>query len=360
MQTTRFTRLPGLALAVMLMLLVGQGLVVGNDDRLDSCNAGTVTVLATFNPANQELPDGIAVIPGHGNHPGTPIVGFNPKGQAVYVAPDGSYTNYATFSSFTSSDRLLGLDSDRHGNVYLAVASFAPTIPGDPLPGIYKVAAGSDTPTRFSSPSTPPMTLPNGIELVGTDLYVADSNGFIFKVDSSGNTVLWSNHPSLVGNQTACSPVPLPTPRPFGADGITHDKHNVYITNFDYGRIVRFPIKRDGTAGTPVTVVQSCAYQGAKGIAVDKHGSLLFNSQLNNTLYRVAPDGTVTVLLSGKPPFDQPGNMRIDGHGKHKRLLVPNFARNSVLANNNPLVQLLSIELGNCPGDDDDDDSHGD
>jgi len=47
------------------------------------------------------------------------------------------------------------------------------------------VAAGSDTPTRFSSPSTPPMTLPNGIELVGTDLYVADSNGFIFKVDSS-------------------------------------------------------------------------------------------------------------------------------------------------------------------------------
>src|SRR5437867_3618309 len=73
---------------------------------------------------------------------------------------------------------------------------------------------------------------------------------------------------------------------PFGADGITHDKHNVYITNFDYGRIVRFPIKRDGTAGTPVTVVQSCAYQGAKGIAVDKHGSLLFNSQLNN---RVCP-----------------------------------------------------------------------
>jgi len=41
MQTTRFTRLPGLALAVMLTLLVGQGLVFGNDDRLDSCNAGT-------------------------------------------------------------------------------------------------------------------------------------------------------------------------------------------------------------------------------------------------------------------------------------------------------------------------------
>src|SRR6266702_3700100 len=83
---TAVRRKPPLALAVMLMLLVGQGLVVGNDDRLDSCNAGTVTVLATFNPANQELPDGIAVIPGHGNHPGTPIVGFNPKGQAVYVA----------------------------------------------------------------------------------------------------------------------------------------------------------------------------------------------------------------------------------------------------------------------------------
>ena len=318
MQTTRFTRLPGLALAVMLMLLVGQGLVFGNDDRLDSCNAGTVTVLATFNPANQELPDGIAVIPGHGNHPGTPIVGFNPKGQAVYVAPDGSYTNYATFSPFTPFDRLAGLDSDRDGNVYLAVASFMPTSSDDPLPGIYKVAAGSDTPTRFSSPSTPPMTLPNGIELAGTDLYVADSNGFIFKVDSSGNTVLWSNHPSLVGNQTACSPVPLPTPRPFGADGITHDKHNVYITNFDYGRIVRFPIKRDGTAGTPVTVVQSCAYQGAKGIAVDKHGSLLFNSQLNN---RVCPTFYTWCFSLGCAAHDANHDARTPCCNAHPRLL---------------------------------------
>jgi len=33
MQTRRYTRLPGLALAVLLTLLVGQGLVFGNDDR---------------------------------------------------------------------------------------------------------------------------------------------------------------------------------------------------------------------------------------------------------------------------------------------------------------------------------------
>jgi len=99
-------------------------------------------------PANNELPNGIAVIPGHGNLPGTPIVGFTPKGQVVYVAPDGSYTNYATFSPLRCSNRLLARQRPRR-NVYLAVASFMPTSSDDPLPGIYKVAPVSDTPTRF-------------------------------------------------------------------------------------------------------------------------------------------------------------------------------------------------------------------
>ena len=68
MQTTRFTRLPGLDLAVMLTLLVGQGLVFGHDDgdrteprKLES--TWNVTLLSPDCTSQCPCPGGVPNIP---------------------------------------------------------------------------------------------------------------------------------------------------------------------------------------------------------------------------------------------------------------------------------------------------------
>ena len=56
MQTTRFTSLPGMILAVMLMLLVGQTPVFGNDDNEGPKLVGTWNVTLKFPQCTTECP----------------------------------------------------------------------------------------------------------------------------------------------------------------------------------------------------------------------------------------------------------------------------------------------------------------
>jgi hypothetical protein len=72
MRTRRFTRLPGLAFAVLLTLVVGQDLVSGNDDdRRESRKlAGTWNVILQFPVCSTECPcpGGVLNIPIPGLH----------------------------------------------------------------------------------------------------------------------------------------------------------------------------------------------------------------------------------------------------------------------------------------------------
>lgn len=61
---------------------------------------------------------------------------------------------------------------------------------------------------------------------------------------------VWLQHPLLDGNPAA----PVLGFHSVGVDGIAfdEDKDNLYLGNLDYGRIVRVPVRNDGSAGTPV------------------------------------------------------------------------------------------------------------
>ena len=101
MQTTRFTRLPGITLAVLLTLVVGQGLVFGDDDgdRPRKCTLATLKGrylfggIATLLPPAVEQQSLLAVAgyhTFHGDGTGTDLVTVSINGAVVlenFVTP---------------------------------------------------------------------------------------------------------------------------------------------------------------------------------------------------------------------------------------------------------------------------------
>lgn len=347
----------------------------GTDSGSDSGPAFvyTATKIASFDATKKQLPEGVTVIPKSGSF-GTPIVSFTPTGFVAEVtndAVDGGATadaggvnpaygpqpaNWSGGPSGTA--RQLGLTADTNGNAYMGIGSLLVPDGGSPTPpiGIYKIPAGGGAPQIFGAPGVP-LWWPSGLELVGTSMFIADGNGFVWKMDmSNGNMTKWSSDPILAGNKNACPNTPLATPRPFGATWLTHDANNLYVTNFDYGALIKIPIMADGSAGTPAAILQGltnngtdCTYQGIKGVVMDTDGSFIAAVSLTNQLVRIGADGKVTKLLEGKPPFDQLSGLFIDTNGKSRRLLVTNFALQSANAGANPDPALLSVALPDAP-----------
>jgi hypothetical protein len=289
----------------------------------------TVSVLAQFDKSKGQLPEGLwevspsaAAFVGNG---GTPITAFAPTATPVTVTADGGFTSFGTLAAGApQSSYTLGVITDAAGNVYYAVAAAAAP-PNNPVPGIYKFPAGGGTATPFSvgSAVTPPMNFPNGLDVMGTDLFVADSEGVIYKINSAGVASVWSNDPLLAPSTTACGgQVPLP----IGANGIVHDTNNVYVTNTDCGRLIKIPMNPNGSAGTATILKEDCAtLVGADGLLIDpKDGSFIIAANILNKIQRVSPDGTQVSTLASGSPLLNPASPILDTAGGKRRLLVTN------------------------------------
>jgi hypothetical protein len=262
---------------------------------------------------------------------GTPILSSVLAAQLLAAASDGGTTPFGQApadAGGASGTYTLGITTDAAGNVYYAVA--AASASPVPAPGVYKIPAGGGVAVPFAlgSSVSPAMSFPNGLDFIGANLFVADSEGVIYSVDPAGKATVWSQDPSLrpnaaaSGTSPACGLVPLA----IGANGIAHDAKNVYVTNTDYGRLVAIPIAADGSAGTPSTVKEDCAsLGGADGLVLDADGSFVVAVNAQNKIVRVTPSGQVTVLASG-PPLATPGSVLFDTNapGGKRRLLITN------------------------------------
>jgi sugar lactone lactonase YvrE len=287
--------------------------------------APTVNVLAQFDMSKGELPEGLWEIGpdavGFIGKGGTPITAWAPAAAPVTIA-GGKATAFGSLSSTPKASYTLGVITDAAGAIYFAVAP-ADAPPNDPVPGIYKMPAGGGAATVFSAP--PAMAFPNGLDFIGAELFVTDSGGAVYKIDPSGAASVWSQDPLLAPSTSACGgQVPLP----IGANGIVHDASNVYVTNTDYGRIVKIPIQANGSAGTATVLKEDCtALVGADGLLVDpKDGSLIVALNVKDEIVRVAKDGsTISVIASGKP-LANPASLILEDVGGKRRLLVTNPA----------------------------------
>jgi sugar lactone lactonase YvrE len=257
------------------------------------------------------------------------VVGFAPLATLVTVGADGGVQTFATLTDAAASNTFtLGIVSPGpNANVYVGVGTMIAADAGPeagsivPAPGVYRGSAAGGFALWSAAPS---MRFPNGFDLVGNTLFVADSGGTIFRIDLTTSTATaWSTDPLLAPNVAACAGV---VGLPIGANGIVHDANNFYVTNTDYGRIVKLPMAADG--GSASVLVEDCtALAGADGVVLDtRDNSLLVAVNVQDKIVRVATtDGGTSVVTSGSP-LDSPASVFIDSTDAGRRLLFTNAA----------------------------------
>jgi sugar lactone lactonase YvrE len=291
----------------------------------------TSNVLANFDVASGELPEGLTIAGG------SPLVGFAPTGRVVRVN-GSSVTEFGQIPS-PSMTYTTGLATDADGNVYAGVAAVGAT--PLPPPGVYKFAPEGGVPTLFASSATPAMTFPNGLDVKDTDLFITDSNGVVFKAPlDTGVAEPWSTHALLAGDIAGCGGTGLGFA--IGANGITHDGDNIYVANTDLGRILRIPIRTNGMADMPEIVAETCDLHGADGIVLDTDGSLLVAQNGPNKITRVAQDGTITVLHEG---LDGPASVALEITPSKRLLVTVSAFASAATEGGSPMPSLVALPL---------------
>jgi DNA-binding beta-propeller fold protein YncE len=288
--------------------------------------AGAVTlkpkVIATFDASTGENPEGI-VIPFAGDEEDNLFVTYLFRAEVHRVVNGaGEPVPYATISDPTNRVGA-GLATDDSGNIYWAIGALPG--PGTAPPGLYRIPAGGGVAEWFSVGH--PAAFANGIEIVGNTAYWTDPvMGAVHATDlSTGASQFWSLDPSLAGDPGACGGSPLPFP--FGANGITHSRGAIYVTNTQHGRVVRIPIRKDGSAGTARVITASCSkLKGADGIAASGQRLYVVNQESNSVLGVDANTGRMRTVFTGTP-LDRPSSIIVARPDCQKRLFVTNLAQ---------------------------------
>jgi sugar lactone lactonase YvrE len=253
-------------------------------------------------------------------------------------APDGTQTTFATLPIAAFA---LGVKVGPDGCVYNTSTSLDPTVVGAFVwrtctPGLAQLFATLD-------PSGGPndLAFDDDRNLFVTDPFL----GRVYRISAAGAVSVWLQHPLLDGNPAA----PFLLFHSVGVDGIAfdEDKENLYLGNLDYGRVLRVPIRNNGSAGTPVVVAADPRLTGIDGIAIDDKGTLFAAINGQDHLVSVSPRGTVTELFAG-PPLDGPASVAFGTrHSDKKTLYVLNgaFLRTFGLQAGTPHPSLLSTRV---------------
>jgi sugar lactone lactonase YvrE len=284
---------------VMAVSLAGVGIVDAQPE-----------LVVAFDPTQGELPESITI-----DDDGSIFLSM---GNTIRkLTPDLELSLYATLPG--SEMFALGLKIGPDGCLYNVSASFSPDPPGAFVwricdPGVVEEVAALD-------PNGGPNDLAFDDEgnIYVTDLFI----GQIWKIDPAGNAAVWLADPLLVGNPAD----PKLILRAFGADGIAFDrhKHNLFVSNLDYGMIIRIPVN-DGSPGEPEVFVADERLEGADGIAFDKHGTLYVAVNAQDRLAAIDEDGGITILAEAGL-LDGPASLAFGVCGRDKKTLyVANLA----------------------------------
>src|SRR5262249_32326025 len=138
-------------------------------------------------------------------------------------------------------------------------------------------------------------SIPNGIARRHDVLYVADTFlGVVWRVPTSGGAAtIWSDDPRL---KPAFPGAP-------GANGVQIFNNEIYVASSSQALILAIGLNPDGTGGAirvPATGLPCDVF------AFDVLGNLYATPDPFNTVLRVAPDGTVTTLLTAADGLDGP------------------------------------------------------
>jgi len=215
-------------------------------------------------------------------------------GEIWRVEPNGHKTKVASME-VTSYGMFLGVAIDGNDRVYVLVDDFhddygLPPVVGD---GVFRL--GGHHLTRVVD--LPLASWPNGLAFHKGYLYVSDSSlGCVWRArvgdEVSTPAAPWIEDP-LLGPSTSW----------IGINGIAFKGDALYGIVSAYGRVVRVPVKSDGTAGGVSVLCTWPQLKTGDGIAFDVLGRLWVVTNGSKVtpdggLWRVAPDGGLTKIAN--------------------------------------------------------------
>lgn len=143
-------------------------------------------------------------------------------------------------------------------------------------------AGSSDVVATFPNPS-----VPNGITFDEAGiLYAADSGfGKVWRIDvGTGEVESWLESDLLAPQ----GPQGIP-----GANGLKFFGPDLFVVNSSSGDFVRVPVNEDGSASEPEVVTSGVT---GDDFAFDPDGNAFITTHPFNTVLKVAPDGSKTVV----------------------------------------------------------------
>lgn len=268
------------------------------------CNPPRVTPVLEFD--DQGTAEGVAV-----SQKGDVFVGNALSGKAeIWRASKGDFDQASLLADLPGGD-VIGMDVDRFGNVYAAVAAFL-----DPdLHGLWKVRPDG-TAERVGALPAFFVSLPNDVAIDPRgNVYVSDSfDGKIWRLTPNGEWSAWIEDDLLRAFFGEFE---------FGVNGIVFHNWALYAAITLNGRVIKIPIQPDGAAGRPAILVQDDALVGIDGIEPDPQGNLYVTNNFASTvqLIRAGDLGIQTITGEG---LSAPASLAFNRN--HKVLYVANLS----------------------------------
>lgn len=299
--------------------------------------SGHVTWIRTYDPAEGEFPEGIAV-----DKQGNIFVTMAPIGEIRKISPQGTET---LFYQFPAGAMLTGLAVDAPGNVYVGVFAQG----ADPG-GVWRIDRDGESAARL--PGTEHIFLPNGLafdkqgNLYVTDTYVPGSlpsAGAIWRIPRGGAAQLWLRDSALLGGLGGVPGYP-----PLGANGIAFRHNCLYVASTEKDLIAQVPVLPDGSPGALSIVAQGPDLFMIDGIALDVHGVIYAALIGQNRVVAVNPaSGIVTRLAGPADGVDEPASLAFGtGGGERQNLYFTNYA---ILSRSSPGVLKMDVGVPGMP-----------
>jgi sugar lactone lactonase YvrE len=291
-------------------------------------------VLATFDPAQGELPESVTIDDG-GN------LYLSMSNTVRKRTPDGQLSLFGTLP-LSGGVFALGVKVGPDGCVYTVSTSLNAEVAGA---FVWKICS------------------PGNVEMVTTlnrdghpndlafdddgNLYVTDPLlGVVWKVLPDGTASIWLSDPLLQANFAS----PVLGALPVGVDGIAFDKQKstLYLSNLDFGRILCVPFQ-DGNPGIVSIFAEDPLLVGSDGIAFDNADDLYVAVNFNDRLVVLDHQARISVLAEG-PPLDGVSSLVFGTRPHDQRTLYITssaFARAFGIQPGTPHPALLKADVQN-------------
>jgi sugar lactone lactonase YvrE len=251
--------------------------------------------------------------------------------EVVMLKDDGSYDHVAWVPSKEESGKggyVGGLDFDKADNIYViykAASKYDPDELTNPLhpacrdttvtrSGVYKIDAKTRQVTALATRADGwPFCWPHDLRVDSQgNVYMADiTYPAIWKISPDGKKVdLWLTH-SLLG-----WPANPDSGFFIGVSTLALDKQekNLYAATMGDPKVLKIPIKEDGSAGEP-QALQPSGYSMLDGVELDANGNIYISEMMRNEIWVLSPDGSQRMLIADRnsAPLDNNVSLRLRG-----------------------------------------------